>query len=293
MKKFLSFMLIMAIFYFGLAYRNQITEYIMINFINKDFVFVGVNNIYAKNSVVYKEVDDYYPKNKNDIVNIFYTALNGGWDRVVFFCTSKYATCIDDVTSLSNSDEFNKINNYVHPYNSYKQLLLSYNSLGKVEITIERMYSNYDIISIENKVNEIIQNNINTSMDNRTKIKIIHDYIINNTIYDDEAAKRIETNTIIDYTSHKASGSLLYGEAICGGYTDAMAIFLNKFNIENYKIASEKHVWNYVNLDNNWLHLDLTWDDPVTNNNENILSNDFFLITDERLKELDTSQHTY
>lgn len=293
MRKFLSFVLVMAIFYFGLAYRNQITEYIMINFINKEFVFVGVDNIYAKTSSIYKETDNYYPENKNDIVNIFYTALNGGWDHVVFFCTSKYASCIDDVTNLSNSNEFNKINNYVHPYNSYKQLLLSYNNLGKVEITIEKMYSNSEIASLEKKVNEIIQDNINISMDNRGKIKTIHDYIINNTIYDEEAAHRVVEKKVINYTSHKASGALLYGKAICGGYTDAMAIFLNRFNIQNYKIASEKHIWNYVNLNNNWLHLDLTWDDPVTNTKENILSNDFFLITDEKLKELDTSQHTY
>lgn len=293
MKKFLSFLLVMAILYLGLAYRHQITEYVFINFLNKDMIVVGTNNIYSKTSTVYKEADNYYPKTKEDIINIFYTALNGGWERVVFFCTSKYEGCINDVTDLSNSNDFNKINNFVHPYNSYKTLYLNYNNLGKVEINIDRIYGTEEIVLIEQKASEIIQNNIDKTMNDKEKIKTIHDYIINTTVYDEEAANKVESGDVIDFTSHKASGALLNGKAICGGYSDAMAIFLNKFNIDNYKIASEKHIWNYVKLNNEWLHLDLTWDDPVTTNKDNILLDTFFLVTDDKLKELDTSQHTY
>ena len=60
-------------------------------------------------------------------------------------------------------------------------------------------------------------------------------------------------------------------------------------NINNYKIASTNHVWNLVYIDNTWLHLDLTWDDPVSEDNEDILDDKYFLISTDKLLTLDKS----
>ncbi|MEG0826172.1 MAG: hypothetical protein RR404_01745 [Bacilli bacterium] len=295
MKKLLSILFLCSIAYLAFTYQTNITEYILKNFINDKLIVVYDNNAYTKSVISdYKTVTNFYPNNKDDIINIFYTALNGGWDNVIFFCTSKYENCLNDVIYLSNqSNEFNKVNNYVHPYNSYQRLLLNYNNLGKVQINIEKLYSNDEIKQLNSTVDEIIKNNINEVMSQRDKIKVIHDYIINNTSYDKVSAEKVENNSTVDFKSHKANGSLIDNKAICGGYSDAMALFLNKFNIENYKISSEKHIWNYVKLDNTWLHLDLTWDDPVVSPPKDVLLYNFFLIDDEKLKELDTNQHDY
>ena len=72
-----------------------------------------------------------------------------------------------------------------------------------------------------------------------------------------------------------------------------MAIFLNKIEVPNYKISGEDHVWNLVYLDGKWLHLYLTWDDPVISNGENILLDKFFLITTDELKALNTGYHDF
>ena len=61
-------------------------------------------------------------------------------------------------------------------------------------------------------------------------------------------------------------------------------------DINNYKIASEEHIWNLVYLNNNWLHLDLTWDDPVNENGKDILDYNYYLITTKKLKEIDNSK---
>ena len=115
-----------------------------------------------------------------------------------------------------------------------------------------------------------------------------------NTKYDEESAEKVKNNVKeYDFISHKATGALINGKAICGGYSDAMAVFLNKLNITNYKLTSDMHVWNYVLLNNKWLHLDLTWDDPVTNTKEDMIIYTFFLVTDEELKKLDTNEHNY
>ena len=130
-------------------------------------------------------------------------------------------------------------------------------------------------------------------MDTYTKILTIHDYIINNTKYDVER----NNNGTSNYHSYLAYGPLLEGYATCNGYTDAMALFLEKLNIPNFKVAktpdptndTEGHVWNAVYLDNKWLHLDLTWDDPVSNDGQDYLQHKYFLITTEQLKSIDTN----
>ena len=74
---------------------------------------------------------------------------------------------------------------------------------------------------------------------------------------------------------------------------DAMALALYKFGIDNYKIATNTHIWNLVKVKNKWLHLDLTWDDPVTSTGENRLEVLFLLIDNDRLKELNVKKHDF
>ena len=106
---------------------------------------------------------------------------------------------------------------------------------------------------------------------------------------DDKRAKEEDTT----YKSNIAYGPLLQGYAICGGYTDAMQLFLDKMSIKNFKVASKDHIWNAVYLDNKWYNLDLTWDDPVTTNMIDVLDHSYFLIDTDKLLELDTTQHTF
>ena len=125
-------------------------------------------------------------------------------------------------------------------------------------------------------------------MSTKEKIKVIHDYIINNTNYD-----TLKTNNINDatYKSNTAYGVLIQGYGICSGYSDAMAIFLDKFNIINYKVSNDEHIWNLVYLDGKWLHLDLTWDDPISD--KNVTRDNYFLIDTNTLEKLDDNSHYF
>ena len=120
-------------------------------------------------------------------------------------------------------------------------------------------------------------------MDRETKIKTIHDYIINNTKYDVDKANHGQSN----YDSSRATGVLFEGYGICSGYTDVMAIFLNKIGIDNFKVSSDTHIWNAINYNNGWYHIDATWDDPVSQSGIDSLSHDYFIISTEQLKNLD------
>ena len=132
-------------------------------------------------------------------------------------------------------------------------------------------------------------------MSDEEKIKAIHDYIINNTKYDEERANIVKSGTYdtLLHSSNTAYGALFNGKAICGGYTDTMALFLDKLGFKNYKISTNSHIWNVVYINGTWKHLDLTWDDPVTNTGKDILEYNFFLISDEELENKNTSQHNY
>ena len=72
-----------------------------------------------------------------------------------------------------------------------------------------------------------------------------------------------------------------------------MELILERLGIENYKISSDNHVWNAVNLNNTWYHLDLTWDDPITSNNTPVLDHSFFLINTKKLLEIETTEHQF
>ena len=95
------------------------------------------------------------------------------------------------------------------------------------------------------------------------------------------------------YNSHKANGPLLEGRALCSGYSDAMKLFLDRLGVQNYKISNDNHIWNLVYLNNEWLHIDLTWDDPVTSDKSNVLLDKFFLIDTPTLFKLDTTNHSF
>ena len=41
-------------------------------------------------------------------------------------------------------------------------------------------------------------------------------------------------------------------------------------------------------IDNEWLHLDLTWDDPVSNDGKDYLYHKYFLVSTEEMMEADS-----
>ena len=230
---------------------------------------------------------DYVPYSKKDIRNIFYSMINNGWSDFTFYCPSEYEECVKDVQELSSNDLLlTNINNFAAPFNSFSSIETTYDDSGEVNIKLAQLYSDINKVNKINKeVDKIINDNINDSMTDREKIKVIHDYIINLVTYDKVRNDTGESK----YDSNTAYGALIQHQAICSGYADAMAIFLNRFGIKNYKIASKTHVWNAVFIDNEWLHLDLTWDDPVSDHGP-ILDDKYFLITTNELVEADNNE---
>lgn len=239
-----------------------------------------------------KTTNDYFPNSKQEILNIYYTALNSGWDEFTFYCN--YDNCIKDVNDLSTDTLLlSNLNSFVKPFNQYSTISTYTTPLfnAKVNIKILKTYDKDEIRLITNRVNEIYQElELSNYTDDEDKIKLVHDYIINHTKYDSLKIDNINDDT---YKSETAYGPLFEGYAVCSGYADLMALFLDKMGIKNMRVATATHVWNLVYLDDKWYHLDLTWDDPYSTNGDNVLNHNFFLIDYTQLKQWNTSEHNF
>ena len=263
--------------------------------IDKKYSKININDYYKDDNFNY--VDDYTEsgiKNRNDLINSIYYAINSGTDYIERYIDSDYTNYINDINTLTayNGAEFKKVistlNNFVHPYNSSNNVKISYGGDYKIGISINRAYTQDEINEINNKVDKILSENVNNNMPPKEKIRAIHDYIINHTEYD---KLKYENKNDDTYKSNTAYGVLIEGYGTCNGYADAMEIFLDKMNIINYKISNEEHIWNLVYLDGKWYHLDLTWDDPISDININ--RDTYFLINTKTLEKINDGTHTF
>lgn len=254
---------------------------------DKKVSLASPNNYYRNYDFKFvKQSESYIPYSYQDILDIIYSTLNNGWDTFTFYCPDEYTECLKDINKISKDTTLlSNINNYVHPYNNYSKIGIVSNTTGEITINTTKLYSEQDINKLNKGVDEIITKYITSDMSDDDKVLKIHDYIINNTRYDINK---------VNEASYTALGPLFNGTAVCSGYADLMALFLNKFGIKNYKIASNTHVWNALFINGEWLHLDLTWDDPITKNSDvDTLQHDFFLVKTSKLLEFDTKDHKF
>ncbi|MBO5285849.1 MAG: hypothetical protein J6B16_03015 [Clostridia bacterium] len=94
------------------------------------------------------------------------------------------------------------------------------------------------------------------------KEKFFHDKLADKVIYSQSTH------------AHNAYGALVIGNAVCEGYAEALQVLLHKVKIPSLLVfgksnnpssgSQENHAWNMVKIDNNYYHVDLTWNDQVS-----------------------------
>lgn len=93
---------------------------------------------------------------------------------------------------------------------------------------------------------------VNDSMTDEEKLLALHDYLAQRISYD------------YTYTKYTAYNAFVERSSVCQGYTLAYEELLNRLGIANSCATSDamNHIWNMVQLGENWYHVDITWDDP-------------------------------
>ena len=99
--------------------------------------------------------------------------------------------------------------------------------------------------------------------DTYQKIAQLNNYLVD-TINYDETLNRINTRNIY--------GALIEKQVVCEGYAKALKYVLDAVHIPcilvsgtatNTQGHTESHLWNYVQIGQNWYAVDTTWNDPV------------------------------
>lgn len=120
----------------------------------------------------------------------------------------------------------------------------SYNETNKAKIN--------NTISEINKATDIILMNIDDDMTEFEKVMTVHDYMVMNYQYD------------TSYSNHTIT-IMTEKTGVCMSYTFAFTHVMKQLGIDTMYISSSSmsHAWNLVKIDDEWYHIDLTWDDPL------------------------------
>ncbi len=134
---------------------------------------------------------------------------------------------------------------------------------------------------LQNKIDEIVSS-VESGLSEYEIEKYIHDIVLENCSY-----KSGVTSTSDGWQYFSAYGALVDGEAVCEGYAKSMQILLSELGIQAYIIRGEAdgvgHMWNVVNIEGEWYHLDPTWDDT-----DDGVMYEYFNVTTETI----TQNHT-
>ena len=153
------------------------------------------------------------------------------------------------------------------------------------------IYPNYrmdvaDYDAMSRKCSEIAAQILDEAREEKSvfgRERTVHDRLIAMCSYTDDEAD-IYRSTIY--------GALCGAEASCEGYAKTAKYLLDQLDIPCFVVLgnstppgsrTQSHMWNAVQLNGNWYHLDLTWDDPVLEKGGQLIRYSYFNVTDETL----------
>jgi len=192
-----------------------------------------------------------------------------------------------DINNVGKAIE-EKIDNlkYTNPYETYN--ISSYNIQASSSLGSSTIKARVDCVykmtaemeaDLDAKARAIVARIAPDSMSQSKKEIAIHDWIVNNTRYDQSYKIYDPYNTLIKHTG------------VCEGYTLLAQKMFTIAGIKSIVVEGtakgQAHSWNMVYIDNKWRNVDVTWDDPVSS--KDILRYDYFNITDSKL----SADHTW
>ncbi len=136
-----------------------------------------------------------------------------------------------------------------------------------------------DIFVLE-EVTRFIDALITSDMTDYEKEKAIYDWLVGYTAFDEGNMSAIISG---EAYSHTPYGVLKYRTAICVGNATTFKLFMDCIGIECkiiHSVISGEHAWNMVKLDDEWYHVDVTFDGGTSPANYS-----YFNVPDEVIEE--------
>ena len=163
----------------------------------------------------------------------------------------------------------------------------TYNPITNTVATVLPQYFETDTEVIDQTMQSIdeateeVMMYLDESMTDFEKIMAVHDYMVLHYDY--------------DYTYSNYDITIMTTKTgVCMSYAFAFKHIMNELGIECLYVSSDKemnHAWNLVNLDGEWYHIDLTWDDPGSNYGQ--VRHEYALLSDFEIQHLESPHYGY
>ncbi|OPZ94902.1 MAG: Xyloglucanase Xgh74A precursor [Firmicutes bacterium ADurb.Bin419] len=180
----------------------------------------------------------------------FETSLLNGFDNRLQNIDVIYKGTIDDgdinksLNSILSNDTYLLANIREYNYQIEKS-----NGFTIISFDIDYKMTKEQEYNLGRSIDFIVSKLTSSDMSDHEKEKLIHDYILSNIEYTD------------DVMYSNAYSALFFGKTNCEGYAMLTHKMLKAAGIENIIVTNEDHAWNIVKINNNWYHLDTTWND--------------------------------
>lgn len=145
----------------------------------------------------------------------------------------------------------------------------------KVSFNIDYKTTNEMETKLDNDLRKLVSEIAPEGMSLQDKALAIHDWIVNNTKYDET------------FKSNSAYSTFYNKTGTCDGYASLGQKMFTLAGIQS-TIAegtadNVAHAWNMVYMDSKWRHVDITWDDPIDSRGNDILAHDWYGLSDSEL----------
>ena len=156
-----------------------------------------------------------------------------------------------------------------------------FNTLSEIESAKKAM---------EKKIKQYLKG-VDNSWSDLQKARYLHDLLATQVAYpevDDQGYIVGEKEN----SWYWAYGALINSKAVCQGYTLAYEILLRRCGIYATAVPSDDmgHIWNMVEINGHYYHVDVTWDDPV-NDNLGYVQHTYFMLSDDAFAAVDGGGH--
>lgn len=168
------------------------------------------------------------------------------------------------------SELFNNPEVYdVLPSNGYYTIEYSKNYILKVDKP-KYFYKKSDLVALKSFINKWTKENINSSMSDEEKVRVIHDYIVHQYVYSygdkgKNSNSTAENSTRKGYSVYTSFALVFTGGGVCNSnailfYRMAKQAGLDVKYIVGEIAGKDSHAWNMVKVDGDWYHIDVTYD---------------------------------
>ena len=212
-------------------------------------------NLISGNYVIDYDTEFNTVLNTEGGMETFSQDFQSAWNAFSYDNVDLFYIDVTKVTLTSNYYDIGGIRTYkvsIGPGENNNYFSSSFNNQSQVE----------DAISyLENIKEQMIEQTSNDDV--YTKIAKVHNWLIYFISYEESETSKDE---------HTIYGALRNGKAVCEGYARAFKYLMDGLNVPcvlvsgtalNSQGETETHAWNYVQINNNWYAVDVTWDDPV------------------------------